>query len=208
MSKMSKDKRDKLILVIIAGVGVVSVLYFLVITDQKDELNSLGLKVDALRAKIVSSEKTHKRQVAVQENLDLQRKILTEKQEEMPRPGQDQRWFLNMMEDRRNRFGLEFGDYKSPDIIYPGILPEFEFSAISFPVIWLGAYADFGRFLADFENSFPYMRVELTSISVEPRLATGGLEPLGQASKTSAAPAEPWKLRFTFRVVSLIKTPT
>ena len=48
MNKLSKEKREKLTLVIIGVVLTVSVLYFLIISDQKDELTSLALKSDEL----------------------------------------------------------------------------------------------------------------------------------------------------------------
>jgi hypothetical protein len=213
MTKLSKDKRDKLLLVIIAAVGVVAVLYFLVITDQKAELNALASKIDALNAKKSSSEKTIKRQADVQANLELQRKNLNAKQAEMPRPGEDSRWFLRIIDDRRSQFGLDIGDIKGPDNADPGILPKFAFKGVSFYVELIGVYTDFGRFLADFENSYPYLRVQLVSIETEGRTrfpAPGALQPLGTQVSTGTTPSNPdaQKLRFTFRVISLVKTPT
>jgi len=40
------------------------------------------------------------------------------------------------------------------------LLPKFAYSAAAYDVEMRAFYHEFGRFLADFENSFPYMRVQ------------------------------------------------
>lgn len=206
MTKMSKDKRDKLLLTIIAGVGSVCVLYFVVIAGQKDTLVDLGLRIDALRGKRENSDRTVKRQAQFQENLELQRKTLDKKQEQMPRPGEDQRWFNRIIESRQEKYGIELWEIKTAQAVDPGVLPKFPFKGVAFTVTVDGAYSDFGEFLRDFENEFPYMRVQLESISPLSRAPIGS-GPLGAPAAPSSS-REPSKLRFVFRVISLIKTPT
>lgn len=207
MNKMSKEKRDKLLLVIIAAAGIVSVLYFLVISDQKDELASLALRIDAIRAKRDSSENTVKREKAYRENLEAQREILTKKQEDMPASGGDPRWFHRIIETERVKYNLDVGDIRLPEPTDPGVLPKFPFNAISFHLSLIGSYTDFGAFLAEFENRYPYMRVQLVNIVPEMRAASTALLAPGETAPVSVD-AEPSKLRFTFKVISLIKSPT
>jgi Tfp pilus assembly protein PilO len=197
MNKISKDKRDKLILTIIGVVGVLSVLYFLVITDQKDEIAQLQSKITAMRSKKDTAERLNKRTAEVDANLAAQKKILAQKQSEMPRPGQDHAWFLNLMEERRRKYNLEVDDIKTPDAIEAGILPKFPFRAQALSVAMIGNYYDFGRFLADFENSFPYMRIQSLKIVPEVRAATRP----GESAEAGD------KLRFTYKVIALVKSP-
>jgi len=196
MNKLSKEKRDKLLLTIIGVVGVLSVLYFLVITDQQDEIAQLKSKITALNSKRDTAERLSKRMNEVDANFEAQKKILVQKQAEMPRPGQDHAWFLNLMEEQRRKFDLEVEDIKTPDATEAGILPKFPFRAVALNVTMIGTYYDFGRFLANFENSYPYMRVQGLKIVPEIR----GTRP-GESADSGD------KLRFTYKVIALIKTP-
>ena len=62
MNKLSKDKRDKLILTLIGTVGIVAVLYFFVLSDMKDEHNTLGTKIFSTKDRIDKAERIIKRQ--------------------------------------------------------------------------------------------------------------------------------------------------
>src|SRR3954466_1234849 len=195
MNKISKDKRDKLILICIGVVGIIAVLYFFVLTDMKDEQATLGIKVTSLRDKTDKSERILKRQAELQARLEELRAELDKRQEYMPRPTQDHVWFIKLIEDRRAKYNLDIADIRLPEPWDPGVLPKFPFKGVSFNVTLIGHYTDFGRFLADFENSFPYMRVQLMNVSPEVQQQPPG-------AVTTAAD-DGGKLRFNFRVISL-----
>jgi Tfp pilus assembly protein PilO len=203
MNKLSKEKKDKLLLTCIACVGGIAVLYFLVITDQKAELTELSGKITALRSKRDTAERLTKRLSDVQANLEAQKKILAEKQAEMPRENEDHVWFLRIMEEMRPKYGLEVDDIKNPEAVEAGVLPKFPFRAVSLNVSMLGDYSNFGSFLADFENRYPYMRVQLMSVSA----ATGTGRESARSRSAPSAPRESGKLRFNYRVIALIKSP-
>src|SRR6185436_18542581 len=86
MSKLSKEKKDKLVLTCIGSVGTIAVLYFLVITDQKREIIDLDSKISATRVKRDMAQKQVKRLSDTQGNLEEAKKILAQKQAEMPKP--------------------------------------------------------------------------------------------------------------------------
>src|SRR5258706_16349274 len=108
MNKLSKEKRDRLLLICIGVAGIVGVLYFFVFADMKDEHALLGTKITSLRDKINKSEKILKKQSDFQTNLEQLRKTLNERQAQMPRPGEDHVWFLRIMEDRRTGCNVVF----------------------------------------------------------------------------------------------------
>jgi Tfp pilus assembly protein PilO len=199
MNKLSKDKRDKLILTCIAVVGAMAVIYFFVLSDMKDELATLNTRLVSARDKIEKAERVIKRQPYFDEEMAQLRGALNARQAQMPRPGEDHVWFLKIMEDRRGAYNLDISEIRNPEPWEPGILPNFAFRGVAFNVTLVGAYTDFGRFLADFENAYPYMRVQLMSIIPDVPMGASGAPPANQGSG---------KLRFSFRVVSLIKTQT
>jgi Tfp pilus assembly protein PilO len=199
MNKLSKDKRDKLILICIAAAGIIAVLYFFVLTDMQDEYATLGTRLISMRDKVSKSERLLKRQNDLNAQLEVARKALNERQAVMPRPGEDHVWFMKIMEERRSKFNLDIGDIRNPEAWDAGVLPKFPFKAVAFNVSLIGGYTDFGRFLADFENTYPYMRVQLMNVSPDVPQAPPG---------TAQAGGEDRRLRFNFRVISLIKTQT
>ena len=204
MTKLSKEKRDKLMLTCIGAGGIVAVLYFLIITDQKAEIAELQSKIVALRSKRDTSDKQTKRSGQAQADLDAARKLLTEKQTDMPREGEDHVWFFRIMDDYRRKYDLDVVEIKNPYSIDPGVLPKFQFKAVALDVIMAGSYADFGRFLADFENTYPYMRVQI--VSVTPEFRTTG--PATRAGESAGAQGDATdKLRFNYKVIALIKSP-
>src|SRR3569832_1795049 len=119
MNKLPKDKRDKLLLICIGVVGIVSVLYFLVLTDMKDEQAILNTKIFSLKDKIDKSERLMKRQSDFQTHLEQLRQALNQRQAAMPRPGEDHVWFLKVMEDRRTQYNLDISDIHSPEAVDP-----------------------------------------------------------------------------------------
>src|SRR4051812_11155054 len=123
MNKLSKEKRDKLILTCLGAVGIIAVLYFFVISDFSDEMNSYQAKITTLKDKRDKADKLVKRQADFAANLEAQRKALNAKQADMPKPGQDVRWFQAIMEERRVKYNLDIGDIRNPENWDPGILP-------------------------------------------------------------------------------------
>lgn len=204
MNKLSKEKRDKLLLTCIGAGGIVAVLYFLIITDQKAEIAELQSKIVALRSKRDTSEKQTKRSGQAQADLEAARKVLAQKQTDMPREGEDHVWFFRIMDDYRRKYDLDVVEIKNPYATDAGVLPKFQFKAVALEVIMAGSYADFGRFLADFENTYPYMRVQLVSVTPEFRTTTT----TARAGESTASQGEATdKLRFNYKVISLIKSP-
>lgn len=214
MNKLSKEKRDKLILIVLFSIVISVILYYLVIMVQQESIADFASKSATRQAKLDQAEQVKKRADKIHQNLEEQRKILIAKQMEMPRPEADHLWFINIMEERRRQYDLNVDEVRTPEPTQAGILPDFPFKAVALQVTMSGRFTDFGRFLADFENSYPYMRVEL--MSVQPDAPTRTFDrapgaPGANATEVAALPAPPEgsdKLRFIFRVIALLKTQT
>jgi hypothetical protein len=73
-----------------------------------------------------------------------------------------------------------------------GVFPKFPYKAALFNVRGTAHFHDLGKFIADFENTYPYLRVQNLD-----------LEPAAQTAATSA-PTEPEKLSFKMEIVALI----
>ena len=92
-----------------------------------------------------------------------------------------------------NRFNIAkqvtFLDFQREIVGDVGVFPKFPYKAAVFPVKGTSHYHNLGRFLADFENSFPFVRVQNLELSPAPRTAGEDAE----------------SLNFKFEIVALIK---
>ena len=204
MNKLSKEKRDKLILTILAVIGVLGVLYTFVLGAQQDALYTLQTQIASASDKVSKAERLVKSAEIVEANLAESKAALEQRMEDMAPQGQYYYWFLKLLDEFRKSQNLNTGfivDITQPEFIEVGLIPKFPFRAASFGVRLHGGFQEVGKFIADLENSYPYFRVQ------NPRAATqaAGLgQPLQALERTSASD----KLIVELRVITLIKPGT
>ncbi|MBI4328071.1 MAG: hypothetical protein HY674_22805 [Chloroflexi bacterium] len=216
MIKLSKDKRDKLIMVVLATIGAIGLLYTFVIGAQKDKLAEYATKISKLQDDVDKAERWGKMSRRIQTELQKSREELQAKEEGMA-PVDKYKWFFNLISPFADARGVRLtsisADPKPEDVL---LLPKFPYQAVSFSVKAAAQYHDLGKFLADFENEFVYMRVQDLKIEREggAGLATapgpasaqrpGGSR--GPAPSTTAAAAE--QLSVDIKIVTLVKPIT
>jgi hypothetical protein len=57
-------------------------------------------------------------------------------------------------------------DFKQPEIAEKGVIADFPYKWAVFHITGEGHYHDFGKFIADFENAFPFFSIRNIDISV------------------------------------------
>jgi Tfp pilus assembly protein PilO len=202
VNKISKEKRDKLILTCLAILGVIGILYTFVLGDQKDKLASLQNQISSTKDKLSKAERLVRSGDTIDARLAEDRKLLDAREDDMAPQGQYYYWFLQLIDQFRKKESLESSfivDLTQPEFIEAGLLPEFPYKAASFGVRLNGRFQDVGRFLADFENTYPYFRVQ--NIKMSPQSA-------GMASGTTTGSGGDEKLMVELRIVTLIKPGT
>ena len=163
MNKLSKDKRDKLILTALLFIGMAGVLYTFVIGAQKDRLATLGKQILIMRDKLSKAERLVKSAPMIEADMKESQKRLDVRQEQMAPQGQYYYWFLKLMDQFREQEKLNPNfiiDITQPEFIEAGLAPNFPYKAASFGLRLNGQFQEVGRFLADLENGFPYFRVQ------------------------------------------------
>jgi Tfp pilus assembly protein PilO len=169
MNKLSKDKRDKLILTCIGIVAVLGVLYTFVLSSQQDAASSYRMRSVSLRDKFYKNKKLVDRGPSIQDQLNEKKAILEEREKFMVPSGNNYNWMFKLVDAMRRKQGLGtqfFVDLTQPEISEVGLLPRFPYKAAVFGVKLSGQYHEIGKFIADFENTYPYMRV--TSLRMQP----------------------------------------
>ncbi len=190
MKNFGKDKRDRLLMTGIATViGVVAIYYFL-IGGQRVARKAITKQITEQKLKVTSAERLVATTSAMKQDLDIATQKLTAIEDGMA-SGDMYAWVIQTV----GRFGAErkvdipqFSREITADV---GMFAKFPYKAAIFNVRGSAYYHDLGKFLADFENAFPFARVQ--NLDLEP--GTG-------SAATATADAE--KLAFRMEIVTLI----
>ena len=79
-----------------------------------------------------------------------------------------------------------------------GILPKFPYKAATFTLRGSAYFHDLGQFIADFENSFPYIRVQNLELD------SGASSAANATTTGTTQPTDGEKLSFKMEVVALV----
>ena len=189
MNKLSKDKRNELILVAMVTVGVIAGLWYLVIAGQKETISQISQKIQDTQQKIDRVQTVVTGAAQVEAGLKVASERLYVIENGMP-SGDLFSWIVRTIKTFNNpTYKVEMPQYGIPVVNPVSMLPNFPYNQSAVAVSGNAYYSEFGKFLADFENRFPYMRVQ--NLSLEP----GG----------GTTPDEREKLSFHMEIVTLVK---
>ena len=189
MNKLSKEKRNQLILIFLGTAGVVAGLWMGPISMWKKKISDINAKIQSTEQQIAKVEQVAREASQVQVELKLVTQRLQEIESSMP-AGDAYAWINSTLRSfNRPSYHVEMPSIGPP---LPGemtMLPSFPYRQITVSVSGTAYFSDYGQFLMDFENRFPYMRVQ--SFSLVP-----GASPL---------PEEHDKLNFNMEIVALTR---
>lgn len=213
--KLSKQQKDNITAIGLGTVLAVVVLWYSVMGMQKDHLATLDTKRDSLVEKVEGAKSLvdgmKKRQAELQRLVDG----IAEKESFMA-SGDLYSWIWTELSNftRNNghevRIPLISRDWNiGPSRMVPGF-PE-PYQVVAYKVQGVAYYHDFGSFLADFENTHPYLRVQSFKLF---RSENQGEDSTGPADTIVENPEEAQsgqavtgeKLSFEMEIVALTKT--
>jgi hypothetical protein len=200
MNKLSKEKRDRLVLVSIGAGAILAVLYFFVVAAQQQELRDYASKVSAAQDKLSKAEMWQRMAPNIEAQLAEQRKQLEGKHDGLA-PVDKFKWFYDTIEGFIAQHKVQLVDItREPEVGPAWLLPNYPYQAATFGVKCKAFFHDFGAFLAEFENRFPYMRVQ--NLELEPESAARTATRDGRGG---TAQMPPQTLNISLRVVTLIR---
>lgn len=95
-------------------------------------------------------------------------------------------WTIDTMRHFKADYKVEIPEIGPPSVGQVDLLPQFPYKQLQFNLRGTGYYHDIGKFIADFENKYPHMRV----VNLE-------LSPVGGGSE---------KLSFSMDIIALVKS--
>jgi Tfp pilus assembly protein PilO len=190
--KLPKEKRRQLVLVGLVTALVLGGLGFGLIKIQYDSLSALDRDKAAAQEKLRQTQNTIKNAKLVEAELAEVTKDLSEVEDGMAPEGDIYSWAVNTIRGFKLAYKVDIPQINQPVRGDVTLLPKFPYKQAALSVSGTAYFHDFGKFLVDFENQFPHMRV----LNLE------------LAPASSLAPGEQEKLMFKMDIVTLVKPNT
>ena len=191
MNRLPTDKRDKIILLAAGTVAVMVGLWFLLISPLRVRLAALEKEAEDSRHQVSRGQSMLAATQQVVAELQSASNRLAMAEGAMG-SGDLYAWMIQTLNQFKTTYHVDIPPISREIPCEVGVFPQFPYKAAAFLVRGTAYYHDFGKFLADFENSFPYMRVQ--NLELEP-LATQKNE-------------ESERLQFKMELLTLIKPAT
>jgi hypothetical protein len=189
MNKLSKDKRNQLILIALGTVGVIAALYFLVISGQQAEIKRIDGSIDSTAKDIEKMQQVKKSADKIEAQLAESQSRLAGTENTMPSGD----WYLWVNSTLRKfndtHYHVDIPVVGAPMASGVNLIPNFPYNQLSVKLNGSAYYDDLGKFAADFENRFPCMRIE--NLTLDPG--------------NGVTPEEREKLNFHMEISSLTK---
>jgi len=190
MNKLSKEKRSQLILVALLAVGAMAGLWFCLISYQQGRLQVAARQIKDTQKEIEKTQKVVREAGLIDAELKETAQKLAAVELDMP-SGDLYSWFIS----RFKQFNVPSYHVDIPQLSQPlvgevTILSGFPYNQATVSVAGTAFFWDLGKFLADFENRFPYARIQ--NLALEPGPGAGN-------------PEERERLSFRMEIVILLK---
>lgn len=194
MKNLPKEKRDRLILIAIATVLTVFGVYSGVIRNQQQSLTDLARKHANEERRVTSGQRLAAATADLEQQLAVTQKRLKSYESTMA-SGDMYSWIILTMNSFKENGGykVEIPQFSREVASEVGMMAKFPYRAAIFHVRGTAFYHDFGRFVADFENTYPFMRIQ--NIDVESVPSTFGASSEAEDSE---------KLSFKMEIVTLV----
>jgi hypothetical protein len=170
MNRLSKAKRDQLILVGL-GTGFMLILIgFGLIRSQYATISGINSRVAAARSQLDSMQDTIKKAGNVSSQMTELTATLAQTESDLA-SGDPAQWIYNSIRNFKERYQVDVAVTSQLSVGEVNFLPHFPYKQIQVTVGGKAYYHDLGKFIADFENSFPHARI--TNLNLEPEDGSG-----------------------------------
>ncbi len=188
-TKLSKDRRNKLILVVLITLATLGGLGFGLIKYQYASLRRLADKKVVVGLKFQRMQEAIKHADRLEADFAEAKKKLATVENDIA-SGDLYSWVINTLRRFKAPYKVELPQFSPISPTTPvDLLPNFPYQQATLTVAGTAHFHDFGRFLADFENQFPHIRVLNLSLDLN----------------ASASFEESEMLSFRMEIVTLVK---
>jgi len=170
MNKLRKEKRDQLILVGMGTVFVLVLIIFGLIRPQYAAISGINNQIDSKRADLQKIEDTLKKAGSVTNQLMDLAATLTQTEGDLV-SGDPALWIYDKIRNFKEHYKVDISVNSQLSMGEVDLLPHFPYKQLKVTVGGTAFYHDLGKFIADFENTFPHARI--TNLILDPVGGTG-----------------------------------
>ena len=170
MKRLSPAKRNQLIMVIAATIGALALVFVMIIQPQKAENQKLGLQVRAKQDQLKSIESAMKDTEGIATHLTEVTAQLNHAEDDIA-TGDVFAWTYETIRRFKTNYHVDIPSIGQPTISDMDMLPSFPYKQVRVTIAGSAFYHDLGKFVSDFENTYPHMR--MVNLSVEPANMSG-----------------------------------
>ena len=165
MKRLSREKRNQLITVILVTLAILALIGFGLIRPQYASLSKIAKDGKAADTKLQSIKHAITNSEAIANEWNDTTYALTHAEEDMA-SGDLYSWTYDTIRHFKQSYKVEIPEVGHPTIGESDLLASFPYKQIQFAINGTVYYHDLGKFVADFENGFPHSR--MVRLVVEP----------------------------------------
>ena len=170
MNKLPKEKRDRLILVGMGTLFLLILIIFLLIRPQYDAVSDINAQINTKHRDLQSMENTIKLADTVSAQLGDLTGTLTQAESDLV-TGDPAQWIYNTIRNFKEHYKVDISVNSQLSMGESDLLPHFPYKQLKVTVGGKAYYHDLGKFIADFENTFPHARI--TNLTLDPAGGAG-----------------------------------
>jgi hypothetical protein len=185
MIKLSKQQQERLGAIAFATAAVIAALWYFGVMAVQAQLQRTRENTRTVLRTLRDAEAEMSRGQEIADQLKARGDVLAKREATLAPERDAYAWIIDKIKPfAQSRKGVDIYSFSQPEVGEAGIFQSFPYKWATFHLKGTGYYYEFGRFLADLENEFPYFRVQNVSIAAN-----------------STPGAEPEKLAYTFDLV-------
>ena len=188
MNSMPTGRRRQAILVLIGTAAVLAGLWYTLVNAQNRRLAVVAEKIGTAEFEIEKIRKARSVAQEIEASLAAASGHLDVIEADMA-SGDLYSWVVNAIRQFKTPYKVEIPQFGQPVEKETTLLPKFPYRQVSMNITGTAFYHDLGKFIAEFENRYPYSQIQ--HLELEPALAASG--------------AEREKLTFHMDIVTLVK---
>jgi len=160
LKQLPKEKRNNLILVALVTAIALGGLGFGLIRFQYDHLKQIAnetkeaeRKLDKMKKAILGADRTET------ELAEISKSLSTLEEGMAYPPGDLYSWVYATVRRFKLAYKIAEPQFSTAEVGETSLLPKFPYKQVTIAISSTGFYHDIGKFIADFENQFPHIRV-------------------------------------------------
>ncbi len=159
------QKRNQLFLALAVTLLLIGGIGFGVIRPQYLRLNAVRKKTAATQATLQNYEQLIRQSKNATGELASVTANLSKQEQDMA-TGDIYAWTVDLVRHFKANYKVDVPEIGQPNVSEMDLLPDFPYKQLQFTLRGTGYYHDIGKFIADFENKHPHMRV--VNLEIEP----------------------------------------